>query len=177
MLPATMMQGANGPALCGAVGCPKLVVDALRAAVVKLQGPMMRAGPEDWRWGSRHALKMRTLFPDPNGVLLLPRREENEIGFHLAGDVSSVDRTDGGWRDADDFTPRAGAAYRIVFSSSFVGIDLDVHLELPTGTVFDPRDPHYRDLLEKSYLTRTAFDAPFTIFDINDAGETRWEMR
>jgi hypothetical protein len=52
-----------------------------------------------------------------------------------------------------------------------------MRLELPTGAVLDTRDPHYRDLLESSYLTRTPFDVPFDIRDINARGESRWELR
>ena len=52
-----------------------------------------------------------------------------------------------------------------------------MRLELPTGSVFDTRDPHYRDLLDAGYLTHTPFDVPFQIDDINERGESRWEFR
>jgi hypothetical protein len=134
------------------------------------------SGAEDWRWGRRHALKLRTLFPDATRTLQLPRETESMLGFQLAGDMFSIDRTDGGWADTD-FTPRTTVAYRMQLVGSPVGDPLVMRLELPGGTVLDTRDPHYRDLLETSYLSRTAFDVPFSLADINRFGESRWELR
>jgi hypothetical protein len=94
--------------------------------------------------------------------------------FQVSGDMFSIDRADGGWADTD-FAPQLTAAYRLQLATSPGSMVL--RLELPTGTVLDTRDPHYRDLLEKSYLTRTAFDLPFAIYDINANGESRWEFR
>ena len=98
------------------------------------------------------------------------------IGFQLSGDMFTLERADGGWADTD-FTPRLGAAYRMQLIGSPISAPLEMRLELPTGTVLDTRDPHYRDLLETSYLTRTPFYVPFQISDINARGETRWEFQ
>jgi hypothetical protein len=94
--------------------------------------------------------------------------------FQVSGDMFSIDRADGGWADTD-FTPQLTAAYRLQLTSS--NGPMVLRLELPTGTVLDTRDPHYRDLLEKSYLTHSAFELPFAIEDINANGESRWEFR
>ena len=159
----------NRQALCGG-NCTPLVVTAATRAVDAL-GLIS----DSWRWGAMHAFRLRPLFPDQQGALLLPRMAEPIASFQSAGDMFSVDRSDGGWADAD-FTPQITTAYRMQILGS-PGAALVLRLELPTGAVFDPRDPHYRDLLERSYLTRTPFDVPRSIKDINKYGESRWEMR
>lgn len=171
--PSTMAPHptTNEPLLCGSSGCQQLVVQAALSAVADLIAD--GSGTDDWRWGRRHALKLRTLFPDPNGALTL--EAENMTPFQLAGDMFSIDRTDGGWADTD-FTPRTIAAYRMQLIGSPIELPLVMRLELPSGAVLDTRDPHYRDLLE-TYRARTAFEVPFSIEDINRFGETRWELR
>ena len=173
--PMTLTQHptTNDPLLCGNTGCRQLVVQAALSAVAELTAD--GSGRDDWRWGRRHALVMRPQFPDTSGTLLLPREAES-TGFQLAGDMFSVDRADGGWADTD-FTPRHAVAYRMQLIGSPIEAPLVMRLELPTGLVFDTRDPHYRDLLEASYLTHTAFDVPFQIDDINERGESRWELQ
>jgi penicillin G amidase len=174
--PSTMAQHpvSNEPLVCGAGGCRTLIVQAALAAIADLTAD--GSGRDDWRWGRRHALVMRTPFPDAAGALLLPRESDNMIGFQQEGDMFSIDRTDGGWADTD-FRPRLGIAYRMQLVGSPTARPLRMRLELPTGAVLDTRDPHYRDLLESSYLTRTPFDVPFDIRDINAHGESRWELR
>jgi penicillin amidase len=158
----------NQQALCNGA-CAPLVAQAAILAVDQLG-----SDPDAWRWGSTHALALRPLFPDPTGTLVLPGPLEPARGLEIPGDMFSVDRADGGWADTD-FTPELAAAYRLQLTGASGTIAL--RLELPTGSVLDTRDPHYRDLLERSYLTRTAFDVPFSIDQINRAGESRWEFR
>jgi penicillin G amidase len=174
--PSTMAQHpvTNDPLVCGAGGCRALIVQAALSAVADLTAD--GSGRDDWRWGRRHALVLRAPFPDAAGVLRLPRETENMIGFQQEGDMFSIDRTDGGWADTD-FRPRLGMAYRMQLVGSPIELPLRMRLELPTGAVLDTRDPHYRDLLESSYLSRTPFDVPFAIDDINDRGESRWELQ
>ena len=109
-------------------------------------------------------------------MLSLPTEAEDMTGFQLAGDMFSVDRTDGGWADLD-FTPQTTIAYRMQLVGNPFGLPLQMRLAMPTGTVLDTRDPHYRDLLETSYLSRTAIDVYQPINLINHFGETRWELR
>lgn len=174
--PSTLAQHpiTNEPLLCGAGGCRALIVQAALSAIANLTAD--GSGRDDWRWGRRHAVRFRTLFPDPNGALLLPTDPEMMTGFQLAGDMFSVDRSDGGWADLD-FTPQTALAYRLQLVGNPFGRPLAMRLVLPTGTVLDTRDPHYRDLLETSYLERTAFDVYLQIDDINHFGESRWELR
>jgi hypothetical protein len=49
-----------------------------------------------------------------------------------------------------------------------------VRWALPGGTIQDRRSPHYRDLLDRYYLTDQLFDAPSSIDEIVAAGESRW---
>jgi acyl-homoserine lactone acylase PvdQ len=174
--PGTLAQHptTNEPLLCGATGCQALIVQAAVSAIATLTAD--GSGRDDWRWGRRHAARFRTLFPDPSGALLLPTAAEDMTGLQLAGDMFSVDRTDGGWADLD-FTPQTTIAYRMQLVGSPFGLHLLMRLVLPTGTVLDTRDPHYRDLQETSYLSRTAFDVHQGINAINDFGESRWELR
>lgn len=174
--PSTMAQHpvANEPLVCGAGGCRALIVQAALAAVADLTAD--GSGRDDWRWGRRHALVLRTAFPDLAGVLRLPRDNESTLGFQREGDTFAIDRGDGGWADTD-FRPDTAVAYRMQLVGAATERPLRLRLELPTGAVLDTRDPHYRDLLESSYLTRTPFDVPFAIEDINARGESRWELQ
>jgi hypothetical protein len=52
-----------------------------------------------------------------------------------------------------------------------------VRWQLPGGTIFDSRSPHYRDLLDKYYLPERHFDAPYQLSEIIRDGEARWELR
>lgn len=177
LAPATMAQHPTTaePLVCGASGCRALVVQAMLDAVAELAAAPSRD------WPARHALVLRPLFADPCGTFLLPASADPcatppPAGFPAPGDMFAVDRTDAGWDDTD-FTPRTAAAYRMQLIGSPIGAALAMRLELPTGTVLDLRDPHYRDLLETSYLARMPFLVPFRIDDINAAGESRWEFR
>jgi hypothetical protein len=96
--------------------------------------------------------------------------------FARPGDMFAIDRNDGGWGDLD-FTPRASPVYRLLLLGDLLGERLVLRLELPGGAVLDRRDPHYRDLLDGSYLMQTPFDVPFTIDEVLAAGESRWELR
>ena len=170
--PDVLVQNAatGDPLLCTTT-CSRVVLDAMLAAVATLGESV-----GDWRWGRVHALRMRALFPDEAGTLLLPRLDEGP-GFQLPGDMFALDRSDGGWDSATDFTPVLGVIYRMQLVGSAFDEPLVMRLELSSGTVLDIRDPHYRDLLETSYLTRTPFVVPHPIADINRAGESRWEFR
>jgi len=160
---------SGAPLLCGARGCTELALDAAVAAVAELAAD--GSGPEDWRWGRRHALRFLPVFPDPTGAFVLPATG----AYPREGDTFSIDRADGGYADTD-FTPHRATAYRVSIARP-IAAPLALRLELPGGTVLDIRDPHYRDLLETSYLPRTAVDVPSTINDITAAGGSRWELR
>ncbi len=162
------------PRVCSAAvsqSCWKLVLQAAVEAVDSLTAES--GGKDDWRWGRAHALTMTPLFDDPTGLFALPHAPETAL--QLTGDMFAIDRADGGWGD-EDFTPRLNAAFRMVLVFG-IDVPLGMTLELPTGTVLDRRDPHYRDLLEKTYGTRTPFTVPITLRDINDQGESRWELQ
>ena len=45
---------------------------------------------------------------------------------------------------------------------------------LPGGTIFDPDSPHYDDLLKDFYLVNKHFLVPWTLDEVNAAGEERW---
>jgi len=63
------------------------------------------------------------------------------------------------------------ATQQPILCDDYAGAGPDVSC---TVQIFDRRSPHYRDLLDGSYLTGMGFDAPFAIADIVAAGETRW---
>ena len=70
------------------------------------------------------------------------------------------------------------AAVRVLAEASADRLDgtpaIHLQLALAGGAIFDTRSPHYRDLLDQSYLADQPFAAPDTIDDIVAAGETRW---
>nr|MDQ3370094.1 penicillin acylase family protein [Myxococcota bacterium] len=172
------------PILCdrlaspGEDSCTKLILETLLEALGELDG-----GPADWRWGREHRLVIAPLLDDPGELFRLPLAGETTgDGYSRAGDTFSVDRGDGGWGDLD-FAPKVAVAHRFTVRSVTTGFEdisttraLRVRLELPGGTVFDRRDPHYRDLLD-GYLRGAPFDVPTELAEINRNGESRWELR
>ena len=57
------------------------------------------------------------------------------------------------------------------------GETIKVKWQLPGGTIYDSRSPHYRDLLDNYYIAEKHFDAPYSTTEIVTAGEGRWVFR
>jgi len=171
-----LLLAAGEPVLCHVVAnesCARIALQAALEAATYLRDT--QGGPDDWRWGELHTLRMTPLFVDKDGVFTQPR---SETGLQLPGDMFAVDRADGGWSNPTTFAPYLTVAYRMQIINSTVHDEpLRMRLELPSGTVLDKRDPHYNDLFTKSYVTRTPFDVPISLGEINAEGETRWELR
>jgi len=150
--------------------CTRLALEAMVAALAHL------ANVDDASrvWGHVHRLAFGPLFHDPTLAFRLP--SATAPGFPRGGDMSSIARAPHGWDDLD-FTPTSASAHR--FDATAVGSfdAIRVRLELPSGTVLDKRDTHYRDLVDTTFVPETPFDVPMTIDEINEHGESRWEFR
>jgi penicillin amidase len=148
--------------------CTKMVLVAMVDAMHHLQSPdgFNSVDPATWQWGKLHTLTIRPLFPN----------SKLELGpFPKAGDNFVVNRSDQGWDDLDFSQYGDGPAQRFLAEAA-PGEPIKVKWALPGGTVYDSRDPHYRDLLDNYYLPQTHFDAPYAIPEIVGAGESRWEF-
>ncbi|MBX3162454.1 MAG: penicillin acylase family protein [Deltaproteobacteria bacterium] len=174
-LPAT-----GQPVLCDRLAsptddsCTTVILEAMLEAVDHLTATFGTAAPDAWRWGHLHRLTMHPLFPNPR--LDLPGPGEGERpGFAKAGDNFNVNRSDMGWSDLDFAQSADGPAQRFLARAA-PGETISVKWALPGGVIFDSRNRHYRDLLDRYYLPQTHFDAPFDIPSIVRDGESRWEF-
>jgi hypothetical protein len=135
------------------------------------------ADPMNWRWGAKHRLTISPLLPNP--ALNLPSSTdaaELRGGFPRAGDTFVINRADAGWQDLDFAQSSDGAAQRFMAETAG-GAKIKVKWQLPGGTVFDSRSPHYRDLLDNYYLKEIHFDVPLERNEITAAGEERWSFQ
>lgn len=153
--------------------CTKAILQALVDAMTHLASPQ-GFGTDDttqWRWGELHRLAIAPLMPNP--ALNLPAPSDPATtGFSRAGDSFTVARGDSRWRDLAPAHPRGPAQQFLAQAAP--GRALTVKWSLPGGAIFDSRSPHYRDLLDRHYLTGQPFDAPYSIEQIVAAGESRW---
>lgn len=132
------------------------------------------ADADTWRWGELHRLTLEPLFP--NADLEVPARNETGVnagGFPRAGDNLVVNRADSGWADLGFRQSADGPAQRFLAEATMNGT-MKLKWALPGGAIYDPRSPHYRDLLDTYYLQNRHFDAPYSIPEIVAAGESRW---
>jgi penicillin amidase len=176
--------GTGEPILCddAAAGpdddsCTRLALSAMVAAMKHLESPAGFGTTRiaDWEWSRLHHLTIQPLFP--NAALTLPRQGETAMGgFPRAGDNFNVNRADMGWESLTFSQYADGSAQRFIAVAKD-GQPLQVRWQLPGGTIFDSRSPHYRDLLDNHYLPERHFDAPFQVAEIVRDGEARWEFR
>jgi penicillin amidase len=181
--PSTFVQSASTgqPIVCDRYAvagaddsCTKLILMTMLAAMQHLESASGFGTPDvaEWRWGKMHRLTLSPLFPNPQ--LELPARgAEPRGGFPKAGDNFVVNRSDQGWSDLDFSQDADGPAQRFLATSE-PGRPISVRWQLPTGVIYDPKSPHYRDLLDQHYLTEKHFDAPYLVPEIVRDGETRW---
>lgn len=151
--------------------CTVQILVALRDAMQYLETSdgFGTADIAQWRWGALHHL---TLEPEvANPALALPAGDR---GFPLAGDGFAVAGGDPGLADTD-FAATTAPALRFLATAA-PGAPIAVRLALPGGTIFDSRDPHYRDLLDGDYLGGTTFAAPYSTAEILADGESRWDF-
>jgi penicillin G amidase len=191
--PQTMVRSTTTqqPILCDRMGiggddsCTRMVIAAALAALDHLATPpgddnsggYGSADPATWKWGAKHVLTIRPLVPNPN--LLIPAPQEPGSvagGFPRPGDTFVINRTDTGWQDTSFSQSTDGAAQRFLVEAEN-GKKMKVKWQLPGGTIYDSRSPHYRDLLDKYYLKQTHFDVPFEVSEIAAAGEERWTFQ
>lgn len=151
--------------------CTKLILMSALAAMTHLESAagFGTADTAQWRWGKMHRLTLAPLFPNPD--LELPTRSEG--GFPKPGDNLVVNRSDQGWDDLDFSQDADGPAQRFLATSE-PGRPISIKWQLPTGVIYDPANPHYRDLLDMHYLPEQHFDAPYLIPEIIRDGENRW---
>jgi hypothetical protein len=123
-----------------------------------------------WRWGRLHRVAIAPLVPA--AALDLPAPGERD-GFPRPGDNFAVDRADPGWSTLDFAQRGDGAALRLV-AEARPSQPIALRWSLPGGTIFDRRSPHYRDLLDRTYLTDQLVDAPIAPAAIVAVGESRW---
>jgi penicillin amidase len=157
------------------VSCTVQILAALVDAMTHLESPrgFGTADPRDWRWGKLHRLAIAPIDAGTGAAFGLPAPGDPDPGgFPRAGDGFTVSRADPGWSDLD-FSELAGPVHRLV-AEARPGRPITVRWALPGGAIQDRRSPHYRDLLDRFYLTDQLFDAPSSIDDIVAAGESRW---
>ena len=157
--------------------CTRMAISATLAALDHLASAQgySSADPLTWRWGAKHRLTIAPLFPNP--ALTLPGAAESTAGgFPRAGDTFVINRADTGWHDTDFTQSSDGAAQRFLAEGERGG-KLRIKWQLPGGVVFDSRSPHYRDLLDRTYLPEAHLDVPLSIPEVAAAGEARWTMQ
>jgi len=165
---------AAGP---GDDSCTKLALSAMVAAMKHLESPAGFGTPQiaDWEWGRLHHLTIPPLIPNP--ALNLPVANETPTGgFPRAGDNFNINRADMGWENLSFSQYADGSAQRFIAVAKD-GQPIQVRWQLPGGTIYDSRSPHYRDLLDNYYLPEHHFDAPFQVSEIVRDGESRWEFQ
>jgi hypothetical protein len=93
----------------------------------------------------------------------------------------AVNRSDTSWSGLDFSQSADGPAQRFlaIAEKDPLGNPQPIRVKwaLPGGVIFDPSSRHYRDLLDNYYLKERHFDAPFSVNQINAAGESRWVFR
>ncbi len=153
--------------------CTKMTVIAVLDAMTHLESAagFGSADPTQWKWGKLHTLTISPLFP--NTALDLPAPNQ---GFPKAGDNFVVNRSDQGWDDLSFKQYSDGPAQRFLAEAA-PGETIKVKWQLPGGTIYDSRSPHYRDLLDNYYIAEKHFDAPYSTTEIVTAGEGRWVFR
>nr|HEX4313054.1 penicillin acylase family protein [Kofleriaceae bacterium] len=180
--PDTFVQDpATGqPILCDDVttpgddSCTKEILVAMLDAMHQLETSFKTGDTTQWRWGDLHHLTITPLFPD--SALDLPNSNDpTPNGFPKAGDNFVVNRADCGWSDTDFSQEADGPAQRFLAVAE-PGQTITFQWALPGGTIYDSRDPHYRDLLDNYYLPLQHFDVPYAVPDIVANGEDRWEF-
>jgi penicillin amidase len=184
--PSTLVQSAQTgqPILCDDIAtagpddsCTKMILVAMVDAMTALETASPGFGtadPTQWRWGSKHTLTITPLFP--NTALNVPAPGELPTGgFPKAGDNLVVNRADMGWSSLSFSQFADGPAQRFLAIAA-PGRKIAVKWQLPGGTIYDSRDPHYRDLMDNYYIPQHHFDAPFSVDEIVAAGESRWEF-
>ncbi len=164
-------------AIAGDDSCTKVILVSLVDAMTHLEQTFGTATMTAWDWGKLHRLKINPLFP--NSALSLPAG--SEPGFQKSGDMFVINRSDTSWSGLDFSQSADGPAQRFlaVARKDAFGTPLTIKVKwaLPGGVIYDPGSPHYRDLLDTYYLKEQHFDAPYTVEEINQAGETRWLFR
>lgn len=161
--------------------CTKIILMAMVSAMTHLESAdgYGTLDTTQWAWGKLHHLKITPLFPNPQ--LNLPKPGETPYnGFPKAGDNFVVNRSDMGWGDLDFSQYADGPAQRFLATTATGedgGQTIAVQWALPGGVIYDSRSPHYRDLLDQYYLPMAHFDAPYTLKQIVEAGESRWTFR
>ncbi len=181
---AMVLSPSTGqPILCDEMGttgadasCTKKVIEATLAALTQLDTLMGSTSMSTWRWGKLHTLTLRPLFPDARLEVPAPGSAQAG-GFPKPGDNFAVNRADCGWADLDFKQDEDGPAQRFLAEAAGAGAPLEVRLQFPGGTIYNPSSPHYKDVLENHYIAEQHFDLPFTIPEILAAGEERWVLR
>ena len=180
--PGSLVQSATTlqPIVCDGFAtatddsCSVVLLQAILDAMVHLESSagFGTADVAQWQWGKLHRLKITPLFPNTELDLPAP----GAPGFPKPGDNFVVNRSDQGWDDLDFSQSADGPAQRFLAIADGDG-PIRVRWALPGGVIYDSRSPHYRDLLDNYYLAHTHFDAPFTVPDILQVGESRWLFR
>lgn len=182
--PSSFVQSATTgqPMICddistaGDDSCTKVILTSLVDAMTHLEQTFSTANTATWDWGKLHRLTINPLFP--NSALSLPKG--GEPGFPKSGDMFVINRSDTSWSGLDFSQSADGPAQRFLAEARKDNLGnaqtIKVRWSLPGGVIYDPDSDHYRDLLDL-YLAERHFDAPFSVDEINQAGESRWVFR
>lgn len=157
--------------------CTKVILQAMVDTMARLETEFPDTAPALYDWGQLHRLKINPLFP--NTALSLPKGDE--AGFAKSGDMFAINRSDTSWAGLDFSQAADGPAQRFLATAQRDPLGqtqpIQVKWALPGGVIYDPSSHHYRDLLDDYYLQERHFDAPYSIDEINAAGENRWVFR
>ena len=180
--PSSFVQSATTgqPIVCDDVStsgaddsCTKVILQAMVESIAHLELRFPNTPAAGWDWGQLHRLKISPLFP--NTALDLPA---DAAGYPKSGDMFVINRSDTSWSGTDFSQAADGPAQRFLATARRSPLGqkepISVKWALPGGVIFDPRSPHYKDLLIDYYLQEKHFDAPYSVDEINAAGETRW---
>jgi penicillin G amidase len=182
--PATLVPSATSgqPILCDDMAdlgadqsCTRKVMEATLAALTELDTLLASSDPATWRWGALHTLTLKPLFPEPRLQLPAPDSAQPS-GYPKGGDQFAVNRADCGYEDLSFRQDGDGPAQRFLAEAE-PGKLIRMKLQHPGGTVFDRASPHYKDLLESTYLPERHIDVPFTLSEVIAAGQERWVFR
>jgi penicillin G amidase len=155
--------------------CSRHILQAMVEAMTWLESAdgYGSADPHTWRWGDKHRLTLKPLFPNPALNVPPANDPKDPMGFAKAGDNFVVNRADMGWDDLDFRQEADGPSERFLAEAS-PGETIHAKLQLPGGVIYDRSSPHYRDLLDTYYLPQRHFDVPFTVGDVVAKGEEHW---
>ncbi|MEZ4366096.1 MAG: penicillin acylase family protein [Kofleriaceae bacterium] len=154
----------------GTVGyetCRLMIVRALEAARIQVQGRFASIDPDDWRWGELHVAEVNSLLPVDALSLPGPGRS-----YPRHGDTHAVDASNNSVASYT-FAYGHGPAMRNLVEFAADG-SITQRWALPGGQVFDTRSPHFRDQMDDYWSQNRYADVAWLPAQIREVAEERW---